>query len=102
MVGTEYRIITVSGEKVNEIWEGKALSVQLSPHEESNGNAIVFVVGHRYGQPKPHNCITVGVSKIPAELIMEKNHTLWIGENSKLLSKDILCKIKPQKEVIIW
>ena len=100
MVGTEYRIITATGEKINEVWKGKAFLVHLTPQEEHNGNAIVLVIGHRYGLPKPHACITVGVSKIPAELIMGKDHTLWLGEYSELPSKDILWRSKPQKEEI--
>jgi len=100
MVGTEYRIVTAL-DRAKEIWKGDAFCVHMTHREVAdNGNSIVFVVGHSYGLPKPHACITVGVSKIPNEIIMEKDHTLWLGEYSKLPSKDILWKSKPQKEEV--
>lgn len=86
--GTEYRIILARTTK--KIWKGMARAVHLTPKEQINGNSIVFVLGHSYGLPEPHACISIAVAKMPDELIMEKDHTLWIGEYNELPGDDVL------------
>jgi len=96
MEGMRYRIITPQGRKTKVVWEGIAMSVRLAPTERTaNDNTINFVIGHSYGTHKLQPCISIGVEKIPNQLIMEQDGTLWLGESATPRKKDILWRCKP-------
>lgn len=70
------------------VWRGEALSVHLSIQEQIAGNNICWVRHMSFQET-----VIVALDRIPAVIVMERDHTLWLG---KVTQVDQLWKFKPK------